>query len=158
MVKITIIGVGKIKERFLSEGIEEYKKRLGKYCKVIIEEVNDLKIPANENIDEKIKKIEGDSLLSKIGEEEYVFLLDLEGKSLDSVEFSNNIEDLINNGRGKITFLIGGSLGVSESVKKRANSIISFSKMTFTHQMMRMILLEQIYRAFKIISNEKYHK
>lgn len=157
MIKIKVVCVGKLKETYLNHGISEYLKRLSGYCSVEIIEVKDEKIVSN-NSDDKIKEIESNRILEKVNDKEYVILLDLKGKEISSEEFSNKIDTLINDGVGNICFIIGGSLGVSERVRKRANFLLCFSKFTFTHQMIRLFLLEQIYRSFKIINKETYHK
>jgi len=157
MIKIKIVCVGKIKDKYLNEGISEYLKRLNGYSNVEIIEVKDEKI-VNNISEEKIKEIECDRLLEKIKEKEYVILLDLKGKELTSEQFADKLDNLINEGVGNFCFVIAGSLGVSEKLRNRANFALSFSKLTFTHQMIRLFLLEQIYRCFKIINNEIYHK
>lgn len=157
MIKIKIICVGKIKETYLNSGISEYLKRLSGYCNVEIIEVKDEKI-SNNTSDEKIKEIESTRILEKIDDKDYVILLDLKGKQLSSVELASKMDSLISQGIGNYAFVVGGSLGVSETLQKKADFLISFSRLTFTHQMVRLLLLEQIYRAFKINNNETYHK
>ena len=157
MIKIKIICVGKIKETYLNSGISEYLKRLSGYCNVEIIEVKDEKI-SNNTSDEKIKEIESTRILEKIDDKDYVILLDLKGKQLSSVELASKMDSLISQGVGNYAFVVGGSLGVSETLQKKANFLISFSRLTFTHQMVRLLLLEQIYRTFKINNNETYHK
>ena len=157
MIKIKIICVGKIKETYLNSGISEYLKRLSGYCNVEIIEVKDEKI-SNNTSDEKIKEIESTRILEKIDDKDYVILLDLKGKQLSSVELASKMDSLISKGIGNYAFVVGGSLGVSETLQKKADFLISFSRLTFTHQMVRLLLLEQIYRAFKINNNETYHK
>lgn len=157
MIKIKIVCVGKIKDSYLNQGISEYLKRLSGYSSVEIIEVKDEKIVLN-NSEEKIKEIEGSRILEKINEKDYVVLLDLKGKQLSSEEFANKMDDLISEGVGNFCFVIGGSLGNGQNVQKKANFMISFSRLTFTHQMIRLLLLEQIYRVFKINNNETYHK
>lgn len=157
MIKIKIVCVGKIKESYLNQGISEYLKRLSGYCNLEIVEVKDEKIGNGTN-EEKIKEIEASRILEKVNEKDYVILLDLLGKELSSEEFAHKLDCLISEGVGNYCFIIGGSLGLGQNVRKRANFSICFSKMTFTHQMIRMILLEQIYRCFKINNNETYHK
>lgn len=157
MIKVKIVCVGKIKESYLNSGIAEYLKRLSGYCNAQIVEVKDEKI-TNSNSEEKIKEIEGNRILEKICDKDYVLLLDLKGKQIDSLELAEKIDSLISKGIGNYVFVIGGSLGVSENVRKRADFLLSFSKLTFTHQMIRLVLLEQIYRVFKINNNETYHK
>ena len=155
MMKIKIVSVGSIKEKFLKDAISEYLKRLTRFAKIEIIEVDESKI--QNKSEEQVKKEEGERLLKKIGQDEFVFLLDLKGESISSEVLAQKINDLINKGISPLTFVIGGTLGLSEEVRKRANIKLSISKMTFTHQMCRMIVLEQIYRAFKIINNEEYH-
>lgn len=159
-MKITILCVGKIKEKFYTQAVEEYKKRLSRYCQLEIIEVADEKTPekASDKQEEQIKEKEAQRILSKMKEEDYVIALAIEGKQPDSVELSEKIRQLTTYQTSHITFVIGGSLGLSQSVIKRANELISFSKMTFPHQLMRVILLEQIYRSFRILSGEPYHK
>lgn len=157
MIKIKLICVGKIKEDYLNKGISEYLKRLSGYSSVEIIEVKDEKIIANTSED-KIREIESNRILEKVNDKDYVILLDLRGKELKSEEFAHKLDDLISSGVGNLCFIIGGSLGVSESLRNKADYLLSFSKLTFTHQMMRMLLLEQIYRCFKINNNETYHK
>lgn len=159
-MKITLISVGKIKEKYLKDAINEYSKRLTKYCNLKSIELNDEKAP--DNLSEKdemiIKDKEGNKILDKIKEQQYVIALDLNGKQRTSEEFSKEIENLSIYGNSDIVFIVGGSLGLSDDVIKRSNDQISFSRMTFPHQLMKVILLEQIYRAFRIIKGEPYHK
>lgn len=159
-MKITILCVGKIKERFFTEGIREYEKRLSRYCKLEIIEVMDEKTPdcASEAMERRIKEKEGERIKKYIREDSYVIALAIEGKQLDSVELSETIESLGIGGISHLIFVIGGSLGLDSSILKRADYLLSFSKMTFPHQMMRMILLEQIYRSYRIMKGEPYHK
>ena len=159
-MKITIICVGKIKEKFYEQAIAEYTKRLSRYCKLEIIEVADEKTPdgASGQVNDNIKAKEGERILSVIREEAYVIALAIDGKMLDSVQLSEKIEQLGINGNSSITFVIGGSLGLDSRVLARADYRLSFSKMTFPHQLMRVILLEQIYRAYRIMKNEPYHK
>ena len=156
---IKIISVGKIKEKYLIDGIEEYTKRLSKYTKLEMIELKDIPIPNNASIleEEKIKAEEGKEILSKI-KDEYVISLDIKGEMLDSLSFSKKIEDINTKKNSKITFVIGGSLGLSDEVLKRSDYRLSFSSMTFPHQLFKLILLEQIYRAYKIQAHETYHK
>lgn len=158
MVKIKLLCVGKIKDKYLEEGIKEYLKRLSKYVSFNIEEVTDEKIPenSNESLDNIVKEKESNKILSKI--EGYSVLLDVFGKELDSEGFAKDLGNIIDKGNSKITFIICGSLGPSEKLRKSVNERISLSRLTFTHQMTRLIILEQIYRAFKINSHETYHK
>ena len=159
-MKITILTVGKIKEDFYRKAIAEYSKRLSRYCKLEIIEVTDEKTPdsASTVVEEQIKDKEGERLLKYIREDAYVIVLAIEGKMLDSIELSKNIEQLGIMGKSHIIFVIGGSLGLSDCILKRADYKLSFSKMTFPHQLMRVILLEQIYRSYRIICKEPYHK
>ena len=159
-MNITIIGVGKIKEKFMQQAIKEYSKRLSRYCNLDIIEVADEKAPENlsDREMEIIKQKEGAKILSKILNNSYVISLAIEGKDLSSEEFSKKIDELGLGGVGDITFIIGGSLGLSNEVLNRSDFKLSFSKMTFPHQMMRLIILEQIYRGFRIIEGEPYHK
>ena len=157
---IRIIACGKIKENWMKEGIQEYTKRLQAYDKIEIVEVKDseAKETNSDAQNEQVKIEEGERLLKQIKDDEYVMLLDLKGKSLDSITLSKTIENLYTQGKSKIDFVIGGSLGVSEEVIKRANYRLKLSDCTFPHQLCRVILLEQIYRSFRIIHNEPYHK
>lgn len=157
---ILILSVGKIKEKYLNDGIAEYAKRLSRYCKLKFTQVTDEKTPdkASDAINRQIKEIEGERLLKHIREQDYVIALAIEGKMPDSVELSEKIQRLGVEGKSSIVFVIGGSLGLSDTVLKRADEKISFSRMTFPHQLMQMILLEQIYRSYRIINNEPYHK
>lgn len=157
---ITIIGVGKLKEKYLKKGIEEYAKRLQPYTKFKVVEVADEKAPENlsEAEMEQVKQKEGERILDKIPLQSYVFALAIEGNERTSEEFAREIEQLMIHGKSSIVFVIGGSLGLSEEVLYRSNTTISFGKMTYPHQLMRLILTEQIYRAFKIMRNEPYHK
>ena len=157
MIKIKLLCVGKIKDGYLNQGISEFLKRLSGYCSIEIVEVKDEKIVDN-NSDDKIIEIESNRLLEKINDKEFVVLLDLHGKHVSSEELASKIDSWINNGIGNYCFVIGGSLGISDKLRNRANFLLSFSKLTFTHQMMRLLVLEQIYRSFKINNNETYHK
>lgn len=159
-MKITLITVGKIKEKYFTMAIDEYAKRLSRYCRLDIIEVADEKTPdqTSDRECEIIKDREGDRIAANIKDDAYVIALAIEGKMLDSVELSQKIQKLGIDGRSHITFIIGGSLGLSDKVLQRADFKLSFSPMTFPHQLMRVVLLEQIYRSFRIISNEPYHK
>lgn len=159
-MRITIVCVGKVKEKYFTGAIDEYSKRLSRYCKLEIVEVADEKTPdgASEALNQQIKEKEGRRILDKIPEDAYVLALAIEGKQPDSVELSQKIEKLGIRGESHIVFVIGGSLGLSSEVMKRANEAISFSRMTFPHQLMRVILLEQVYRAYRIMNHEPYHK
>lgn len=157
---IKIVCVGKIKEKATAELIQEYAKRLGAYCTLKIEEVADEATLQNnsEALNEQVKKKEGERILGRIKEKEYVILLDLKGKMLSSEELSGKVEELFAEGKPDLTFVIGGSLGVSEEVIARADFRWQLSQLTFPHQLVRVLLLEQIYRAFKIMKHEPYHK
>ena len=159
-MKIRIICVGKIKENFYREAIAEYAKRLSKFTSFSIVEVPDEKTDekASQKENELVLSKEGKRILEQIGNDDYVISLCIEGKPLSSVDFSKKISDVLLNGYSNIDFLIGGSLGLSDEVKKRSDFKLSFSEMTFPHQLMRVVLSEQIYRAFKNINNEPYHK
>lgn len=159
-MKITIICVGKIKEKFYRDAIEEYAKRLGKYCKLEIIEVADERTPdgASAAWEEQIKAKEAERILSKIREDAFVCTLEILGKRFTSESFAGFLKQAAVSGKSHIVFVIGGSLGLHSSVCKRSNQAVSFSDMTFPHQLMRVILCEQIYRAFRIISGEPYHK
>lgn len=159
-MRILIDCVGKVKERYLRDGMEEYLKRLGRYGKICVTEVADEKTPdkASDALELQIKQQEGQRLLRHIREDDYVIALAIDGKMLDSVELSAFMDELGVRGAGRIVFVIGGSLGLSREVLERADYKLSFSKMTFPHQLMRMILLEQIYRACRISHGEPYHK
>ena len=159
-MNISVISVGKLKEKYLKLGIEEFSKRLSKYCKLDLIELEDEKCP--ENLSEKdmeiVKNKEGQRILSKIKNNSYVIALAIDGKNLSSEELADTMSKLAVRGNSHITFIIGGSLGLSDEVLKRADYKLSFSKMTFPHQLMKLILLEQVYRAFRINNNEPYHK
>ncbi|MFW2491916.1 23S rRNA (pseudouridine(1915)-N(3))-methyltransferase RlmH [Clostridium chromiireducens] len=159
-MNITIITVGKIKEKYLKDAIDEYSKRLGRYCKLDIIELVDEKTPdnASEKEEESIKEKEGQGILSKIKDNMFVIAMDLGGKHLTSEDFAGYIENLGITGNSNIAFIIGGSLGISKSVLARANYKLCFSKMTFPHQLFRVMLLEQVYRGFRIMKGEPYHK
>lgn len=159
-MNITVISVGKVREKYLKLGIDEFTKRLQPYCKLTFFEVPDEQAP--ENLSEKdllvIKNKEGDKILAKIKPEQYVIALDVKGVNWSSEQFASEMERLSLHGKSRIAFVIGGSNGLSEAVLQRANQKLSFSKMTFPHQLMKVILLEQVYRAFKIWRGEPYHK
>ena len=159
-MKITLITVGKIKEKYFTDAIAEYAKRLSRYCKLDIIEVADEKTPdgASESLENQIKEKEGERILSKISDSAYVVALAIEGKQLDSEELAEKMEKWNVNGVSHLVFIIGGSLGLTPKVLNRADFKLSFSKMTFPHQLMRVVLLEQIYRSFRIRNNEPYHK
>ncbi|NBJ92141.1 23S rRNA (pseudouridine(1915)-N(3))-methyltransferase RlmH [Parablautia muri] len=159
-MKITLICVGKIKEDFYRKAVSEYVKRLGRYCRLEMIEVADEKTPDHIGSaeEELIKEKEAARILKFIKEDAYVFTLEIQGKNPDSVSFANQLNQLAVQGKSHITFVIGGSLGLHKSVSKAANQAISFSNMTFPHQLMRVILLEQIYRGYRINKGEPYHK
>lgn len=159
-MNIQIISVGKLKEKYLKQGIAEYVKRLGPYAKVEIIEVPDEKAPEqlSETEMEQVKAAEANRILSKIGQDVHVVALAIEGKQQTSEQLAKNLDQLATYGKSKVAFVIGGSLGLSDEVLKRSNEQLSFSKMTLPHQLMRLVLVEQIYRAFKINRGEPYHK
>ena len=159
MINIQVICVGKIKENYLKDAISEYSKRLSKYCKLIITELPDEKIPdkLNNNLSNDIKYKECNNIIKHLKKDSYIIALDLKGTQYTSEDFSLKIEN-ISMTNSSITFIIGGSLGLNEDILKKCNEKICFSKMTFPHQLIRVFLLEQIYRAFKISNNESYHK
>ncbi len=159
-MKITIVTVGKIKEKFYTDAIAEYTKRLSRYCRLEIIQVADEKTPdkASETEERLIKEKEGERILAQIRDNAYVIALAIEGQMLDSEQLARKIEQLGISGQSQIVLIIGGSLGLSDAVLKRADYKLSFSKMTFPHQLMRVILLEQVYRAYRIINKEPYHK
>ncbi|MEC1717236.1 23S rRNA (pseudouridine(1915)-N(3))-methyltransferase RlmH [Schinkia azotoformans] len=158
-MNISIFSVGKLKEKYLKQGIDEYLKRLGPYAKVEVIEVADEKAPENlsEVEMEQVKDKEGERILAKISDDTYVIILAIQGKMLSSEELAREIDQLATYGKSKIAFVIGGSLGLSKAVEKRADYALSFSKMTFPHQLMRLVLVEQVYRAFRIIRGDAYH-
>jgi 23S rRNA (pseudouridine1915-N3)-methyltransferase len=159
-MKITVVCVGKIKEKYLKMAIEEYSKRLSRYCKLEIIELSDEKTPDNASPAEElqIKKKEGERILKNIKDNAYVIALAIEGKMLTSEELADKMQQLCVKGESHLVFVIGGSLGLDSEVLDRADFKLSFSKMTFPHQVMRMILLEQVYRGYRIMSGEPYHK
>ncbi|WP_449538250.1 23S rRNA (pseudouridine(1915)-N(3))-methyltransferase RlmH [Ferdinandcohnia sp. Marseille-Q9671] len=159
-MNITIVTIGKLKEKYLIQGINEYLKRLTAYAKVEVVELSDEKAPENlsESEMEIVKQKEGERILAKLSDDTHVIALAIEGKMKSSEQLADDIERLATYGKSRIAFIIGGSLGLSKDVMKRANDTLSFSKMTFPHQLMRLILVEQVYRAFRIIRNEPYHK
>ena len=159
-MKITLVTVGKIKEKFFEDAIKEYSKRLSRYCKLEVLQVADEKTPegASEAVELQIKEKEGQRILSLIRDDAYVIALAIEGKMLDSEELAERIEKLGVSGISQIVFVIGGSLGLSAQVMKRADYALSFSRMTFPHQLMRVVLLEQIYRSYRIMNHQPYHK
>jgi len=155
MIKINLLTIGTLKEKYLKDALNEYSKRLSKYASVSIYEGKESKL-INDDYLSTINE-EGEDLLKRIKNDEFVILLDLHGSEISSEEFSKKIDSLINKGYGKLCFVIGGTYGVSQKLVERSNFSLCLSKMTFTHQFTRVILLEQIYRAFKIINNEPYH-
>lgn len=159
-MKITVITVGKIKEKYLKDAIAEYSKRLSKYCKMEIVEVADEKIPdnASETVETMIRAKEGERILKYVKDDAYVVTLEIKGRQVTSEELADKIDTLGIQGTSHITFIIGGSIGLGEEVLARSDYALSFSKMTFPHQLMRVILLEQIYRSYRIIHGEPYHK
>ena len=159
-MKITLLTVGKIKEKYLKDAIAEYSKRLSKYCKLEIIEVADEKTPdnASEIVENVIRDKEGERLLKYVKDDAFVITLEIKGKMMTSEELAEKIDTLGIRGVSHIMFIIGGSIGLGEDVIKRSDFALSFSKMTFPHQLMRVILLEQIYRSYRIISGEPYHK
>lgn len=159
-MKVTVVCVGKVKEGFYRDALAEYGKRLGKYCRLEIIEVSDEKTPdgAGPLLEEQIKEREGRRILEKLREDAFVCTLEIGGKKLSSEGFARWMENLTVGGTSHVTFVIGGSLGLHESVSRRSDFSLSFSDMTFPHQLMRVILTEQVYRAFRIIHGEPYHK
>ncbi len=159
-MKITIISIGKIKEKFYKNAVLEYEKRISAYAKLDMIVLKDEKAPANlsEKSMEQVKVVEGKRIIESLREDSFVIVLDKFGTQMDSVNFSKKIQDLGIRGKSHLSFVIGGSLGLSKEVISRADLLLSFSDMTFPHQLMKVILLEQIYRAFKIAKGEIYHK
>lgn len=159
-MKITVITVGKIKEKYLRDAVAEYAKRLSRYCKLEIVEVADEKTPdqASETVEEQIRDKEGERILKYIRDDMYVITLEIGGKMLSSEELADKINMLGIQGQSSVAFVIGGSIGLGREVLKQSDYALSFSKMTFPHQLMRVILLEQVYRSYRIINGEPYHK
>jgi 23S rRNA (pseudouridine1915-N3)-methyltransferase len=159
-VQITVISVGKLKEKYLKLGIAEFEKRLGPYCKLQLVEINDEQAPENlsEKEVEQVKDKEGQRILQQIKVDHYVIALAIDGVNWSSEQLASELDQLATYGKSQISFIIGGSNGLSSDVMKRANATLSFSKMTFPHQLMKLILLEQVYRAFRINRGEPYHK
>jgi 23S rRNA (pseudouridine1915-N3)-methyltransferase len=159
-MKITLITVGKIKEKYLKDAIAEYTKRLSKYCKLEIVEVADEKTPdrASEVVEDGIRSKEAERILKYVKDDAYIITLEIGGKQLSSEELSKKIESLGVQGTSHIIFIIGGSIGLGNEVLKKSDFALSFSKMTFPHQLMRVILLEQVYRSYRIMNGEPYHK
>ena len=159
-MKIKVVTVGKLKEKYLKDGIAEYSKRISRFAKLEMIELADEKTPdrASESENQKILEIEGQRILSKVGDRDFVIVLAIEGKTFSSEEFSKHLEEASIKGFSTLTFIIGGSLGLSSSVKNRANLSVSFGRLTLPHQLMRLVLAEQIYRAFTIQQGSPYHK
>ncbi len=159
-MSVKIIAVGKLKERYLKDGCEEYIKRISGFDKIEVIELQDEKIPNNSSVqdEERIKKIEGEKILKNINDNDYVITLCIEGKTLSSENFASKIDELKTYGNSNQVFIIGGSLGISDEVKSISKFKLSFSPMTLPHHLMRLVLLEQIFRAYKINSNQVYHK
>ncbi|HEV3766977.1 TPA: 23S rRNA (pseudouridine(1915)-N(3))-methyltransferase RlmH [Streptococcus pneumoniae] len=159
-MKIKVVTVGKLKEKYLKDGIAEYSKRISRFAKFEMIELSDEKTPdkASESENQKILEIEGQRILSKIADRDFVIVLAIEGKTFFSEEFSKQLEETSIKGFSTLTFIIGGSLGLSSSVKNRANLYVSFGRLTLPHQLMRLVLVEQIYRAFTIQQGFPYHK
>ena len=159
MLNINIICVGKIKENYLKDAISEYSKRLSKFCNLNITELSDEKLPnkLNDSIINEIKNKECNKIIQAIKKDSYIICLDLRGKELSSEEFSAKLDNIALNFNSSITFVIGGTLGLNQEILSLANEKICFSKMTFPHQLIRVFLLEQLFRAFKISNNETYH-
>ncbi|WHY97660.1 23S rRNA (pseudouridine(1915)-N(3))-methyltransferase RlmH [Peribacillus simplex] len=159
-MKITIITVGKLKEKYLKQGIAEYTKRLSAYANIELVEVPDEKAPENLSAADMdiVKQKEGERILAKVSPDTYVITLEINGKQLTSEQLATHLDQLATYGKSKIAFIIGGSLGLGNEVLSRSDYALSFSKMTFPHQLMKLVLVEQIYRAFRINRNEPYHK
>lgn len=159
-MKVTVIGVGKLKEKYLKEGVGEYAKRLSRFCDLQLVEVEDEQAPETLSAAQElqIKQKEAAKVLSKLKEGSFLIVLDVKGSKKSSEEFASTLRSCFNSGRSNITFVIGGSLGLDPDLVKKADLRLSFSDMTFPHQLTRLILLEQIFRAFKIINGETYHK
>lgn len=159
-MNINVICIGKLKEKYWRQAVEEYSKRLGRFCKLNIVELKEAPLPKNSSSsdEQEVMRKEGESILSHIGQRDYVIALEVEGKMMDSVELSQKLQKIYDGGYPAVDLVIGGSLGLSPQVKKRGDLGLSFSPMTFPHQLMRVVLLEQLYRSFKIQSGEMYHK
>ena len=159
-MKIKVVTVGKLKEKYLKDGIEEYLKRISRFAKFEMIELADEKTPdkASESENQKILEIEGQRILSKVGDRDFVIALAIEGRTFSSEEFSKQLEEASIKGFSTLTFIIGGSLGLAQDVKNRANLSVSFGRLTLPHQLMRLVLVEQIYRAFTIQQGSPYHK
>ena len=159
-MKIKVVTVGKLKEKYLKDGIAEYTKRISRFSKLEMIELSDERTPdkASESENQKILEIEGQRILSKVGDRDFVIVLAIEGKTFSSEEFSQQLEEASIKGFSTLTFIIGGSLGLAPIIKKRANLSVSFGRLTLPHQLMRLVLVEQIYRAFTIQQGSPYHK
>lgn len=158
-MKVILICVGKVKEKFYRDAIKEYEKRLGAYIKLNTIEISDEKVKVENDSEIALAmEKEGNNILSKIKDNQYVITLEILGKNLSSEEFASKIDNLMLTGKSDVALVIGGSYGLSDSVKKRSDFSLSFSRMTFPHQMMRVVLLEQVYRAYRIITGASYHK
>jgi len=159
-MKLSIVAVGKLKEKYLKEGINEYSKRLSRFCELQIIEVDDEQAPENLSAsqEKQVKKREAERIVKKVKEDSALIVLDLKGKKLDSEEFAHKLNSFFISGKSHITFVIGGSLGLDEELIQKADFRLCLSDMTFPHQLARLILLEQVFRAFKILNNETYHK
>ena len=159
-MKIKVVTVGKLKEKYLKDGIAEYSKRITRFAKLEMIELADEKTPdkASESENQKILEIEGQRILSKVGDRDFVIVLAIEGKTFSSEEFSKQLEEASIKGFSTLTFIIGGSLGLAQDVKKRSNLSVSFGRLTLPHQLMRLVLVEQIYRSFTIQQGSPYHK
>ena len=159
-MKIKVVTVGKLKEKYLKDGIAEYSKRISRFAKLEMIELADEKTPdkASESENQKILEIEGQRILSKVADRDFVIVLAIEGKMFSSEEFSKQLEEASIKGFSTLTFIIGGSLGLAQDVKKRSNLSVSFGRLTLPHQLMRLVLVEQIYRAFTIQQGSPYHK
>ena len=158
-MKVTLICVGKVKEKFYRDAIKEYEKRLGAYIKLNTIEISDEKVKVENDSEIALAmEKEGNNILSKIKDNQYVITLEILGKNLSSEEFASKIDNLMLIGKSDVALVIGGSYGLSDNVKKRSDFALSFSRMTFPHQMMRVVLLEQVYRAYRIITGASYHK
>ena len=159
-MKLSIVAVGKLKEKYLKEGINEYSKRLSRFCELQIIEVDDEQAPENLSAsqEKQVKKREAERIVKKVKEDSALIVLDLKGKKLDSEEFAHKLNSFFISGKSHITFVIGGSLGLDEELTQKADFRLCLSDMTFPHQLARLILLEQVFRAFKILNNEPYHR
>lgn len=159
-MNITVVCIGKLKEKYWTDAVNEYMKRLSAYCSIKIDELKEARLPDNASPaeEEAVREAEGKEILKHISKDDYVITLEIKGNAVTSEQLADKVKALGLDGRSNIVFVIGGSLGLSAAVSQRSDYKLSFSKMTFPHQMMRVILLEQVYRAFKINRNEKYHK